>query len=295
MSRSGGRGWGRPAVRNRRYDRLSQLDPREFERVVAAYYRRIGYTVEHCGTGQSGRRFDGGIDLKMYRAGRYTVVQCKRENAFQVTHKVGHELLGIMLTEKADFAIVVNTGEFTSHALDSARKDARLQLIDGNALREMLPEYAVVDASVPGGVHGKKPFDWPLSGAPSRAEPATVRYGSAGAGQDPAGAKALVALGVLITLAVWQCSSRSDRATSPVPSAPVSHPRAASPHGPSARTVRPPDQPLPASPVRVIDAYEAQRRADEAMRVIQDTTPELGLLPDPHAVYPDPAPDSRTR
>lgn len=295
MSRPGGRGWGRPAVRNRRYDRLSQLDPREFERVVADYYRRIGYTVEHCGTGQGGRRFDGGIDLKMYRAGRYTVVQCKRENAFQVTHKVGHELLGIMLTEKADFAIVVNTGEFTAHALDSARKDARLQLIDGNALREMLPEYAVADAPASAGVHGKRPFDWPRLGAPSRAEPATVRSGSAGAGQDPAGAKALVAFGVLIMLAVWQCSPRSERVTSPAPVSPASDPRAANPHRPSPPTVRPADQTLPASPVRAIDAQDAQRRADEAMRVIQDTTPELDLLPDPHAVYRDQDPQPRTR
>ncbi|MBD7988811.1 restriction endonuclease [Luteimonas sp. Sa2BVA3] len=132
MSRAGGRGFGRPDVRNRRYDRLALLDPQEFERVVAGYYRRLGYQVEHCGAGRGGRRFDGGIDLKMYRDGSYTVVQCKRENALQVTHKVGHELLGIMLTEKADRAIVVNAGEFTPYAWESARRDTRLELIDGD-------------------------------------------------------------------------------------------------------------------------------------------------------------------
>ena len=43
MSGAGGRGSrGRP-VRSRRYDRLALLDPGEFERVVADYYRRRGY------------------------------------------------------------------------------------------------------------------------------------------------------------------------------------------------------------------------------------------------------------
>src|SRR5690554_842149 len=51
-----------PRVRNRRDDALANLDPYEFERVVAEYYRREGYKVEHCG---GSGRFDGGIDLKM--------------------------------------------------------------------------------------------------------------------------------------------------------------------------------------------------------------------------------------
>ena len=85
-----------------------------------------------------GRRFDGGIDLKMVRDGEYTIVQCKRENALQVTHNVGHELLGILMTERADRAIVVNAGEFTPRAWATAAKNAQLELIDGNRLREML-------------------------------------------------------------------------------------------------------------------------------------------------------------
>ena len=58
-----GRRWRRrlPRVRNRRDDALAHLDPYEFERVVAEYYRREGYKVEHCG---GSGRFDGAIDLK---------------------------------------------------------------------------------------------------------------------------------------------------------------------------------------------------------------------------------------
>jgi hypothetical protein len=111
------------------------LDPYAFEQLMADYYSRQGYRVDHCG----GRgRFDGGIDLKMYRDGEYTIVQCKRENALQVTHNVIHELLGVLLTERADRAFVVNTGEFTRHARESAAKDHRIQLVDGNQLRAML-------------------------------------------------------------------------------------------------------------------------------------------------------------
>ncbi|WP_132999251.1 restriction endonuclease [Luteimonas arsenica] len=297
MSSSGGRGWGRPAVRNRRYDRLSALDPLEFERVVADYYRRIGFMVEHRGTGGVGGRFDGGIDLKMYRDGRCIVVQCKRENARQVTHNVGHELLGIMLTENADQAIVVNTGEFTPYAWESARKDPRLQLIDGDKLREMLPEYAVVDVPASGSPHGRAPLDWPLSGPLSRPAPGSVRYGAARNERDSNGVKALVALAFLVTVVVWQCSSRSDpeRVASPEPAAPMVEPRAVHPQNRSRPEVPQPDSTPVANPSPGIDAREAQRRADEAMRVIQDTTPELGLLPDPHAVYRDHDPAPRAR
>lgn len=284
MSRPGGGGWGHRAVRNRRHDRLSQLDPYEFERVVADYYRRIGYTVEHCGTGRSRSRFDGGIDLKMYREGRYTVVQCKRENARQVTHNVGHELLGVMLTEKADQAIVVNTGEFTPYAWQSARKDPRLQLIDGDELRDMLPEYAVIDASPASSIHGKRPLDRPLSGAPSRATPANVRYRSTGKEQDSSGVKALVAFGVLIPLVVWQCSWRSgpERTASSV-RAPL--PRVAEPKRRARPEVHQPASSQVATPAPRIDSGEAQRRAEESMRIIRETTAELLLPPDPHAVY----------
>ena len=54
-------------VRNRRFDSLSRVDWREFERLLADYYRRQGFGVEHCGTGASASRFDGGIDLKLFR------------------------------------------------------------------------------------------------------------------------------------------------------------------------------------------------------------------------------------
>lgn len=287
MSRPRGRGWGRPPVHNRRNDRLANLDPREFERVVAGYYQRQGYAVEHCGTGAGRSRFDGGIDLKMYRDGKYTIVQCKRENARQVTHNVGHELLGLLLTERADHAIVVNAGEFTPHARACAAKDSRLQLIDGDRLREMLPEYAVPQTSAGREAPGRAPLDWPLSGhspAPARG---SVRGSGVRNGRSQDGTKALVALAFLIALVLWQCTFRSapKQQVERFPAQPLQQDG-------MVRAPRPPSQvsrqstsvPIPERS-RPKEARDAERRADAAIKILEDTTPELLLPPDPHAVY----------
>jgi len=119
---------------------LAQLSPADFEAKVADHYRRQGYHVERVGHG--GAHYDGGIDLKLRRGDEYIVVQCKRENAYQVTHNVGHELIGVMCTQGATGAILVNSGEFTEAARRSAQREPRLQLVDGDEVRRWLPELA---------------------------------------------------------------------------------------------------------------------------------------------------------
>lgn len=294
MEASRGGRWGGRAVQNRRYDRLANLDPMEFERVVADYYRRQGYAVEHCGTGGRRRRFDGGIDLKMYRDGKYTIVQCKRENARQVTHNVGHELLGVLLTEKADHAIVVNTGEFTPHAMATARKEPRLQLIDGDQLRKMLPEYSIPAAGESSALSARSGLDWPLSGRPARHAPATVRSGSTKR-ESQDGTKALISLVVLASIVLWQCSTRSiPNRASQTRSVPETG------HAPGS-TTRPPPAVVEVTSTQIVqeaaslrnrepvrrELVEAQRRAEEAIRILEATTPEMDLSPDPHSVYRD--------
>lgn len=124
-------------VKHRFSDALTRLSWQDFERLVAAYYAGQGYRVEHVGTGESGTQFDGGIDLKLYRADQYLIVQCKHWNAAQVTHNAVHELLGVMLTERATGAVVVTSGEFTSAAREAADKATHIQLVDGAAFRQM--------------------------------------------------------------------------------------------------------------------------------------------------------------
>jgi len=135
--------------RNRKHwdDALAQVDPTRFEALLAAYYRGAGYRVEHVGADATGRRYDGGIDLRLYRDASCRLVQCKRWNAFQVPHNAVHELLGIVLTEGADDAILVTSGDFTAAAIEAARKSGRIELIDGLAVREMLgPDAAAAQA-----------------------------------------------------------------------------------------------------------------------------------------------------
>lgn len=317
MGRTGGRGFGRPRVRNYRDDRLARLDPREFERVVADYYRRQGYKVEHCGTGSGRSRFDGGIDLKMYRDGEYTIVQCKRENALQVTHNVGHELLGVLMTERADRAFVVNAGEFTRAAWNAAARNPQLELVDGDRLREMLPEYAVAvpqpttsATSTNDEATSQRVHDWSLSAPVAKPAPFSVRslddddrrrYRSRTGRKrksDADGAKALMALAVLIALAMWQCSGPSNTQrpgakTAPTRAAPaqlgtppvasVSEPRSTPVRNEPRVEVRPPRPPdltwRPPPGMSAEEAREAQRRADEAMKVIEAHTPELAMPP----------------
>lgn len=137
-------------VRRRYRDALSRLRWDQLESLLAAHYRDRGYTVDHCGTGAGGRRFDGGVDLRLRRGGEVVLVQCKHWNARQVPHNAVHELLGVMVNEGASGAVLVTSGEFTGAARHAATRHGHVQLVDGTTLRTMLgplpePASAVFD------------------------------------------------------------------------------------------------------------------------------------------------------
>ena len=125
-------------VRDRRNDTLAGEDWARVEHLLADYYRREGYAVEHCGTGGRAARFDGGVDLRLRRDGEIILVQCKHWNAYQVPHNDVHQLLGIMVNERATGAILVTSGEFTRAAIEAATRHGHVQLVDGDDLRRML-------------------------------------------------------------------------------------------------------------------------------------------------------------
>lgn len=218
MGHTGGRRrYGLKPVRNRCDDALARMDPLAFERLMGDYYRRQGYSVEDVGTGGRARLYDGGIDLKLYKEGEYTVVQCKRENAYQVTHNVVHELLGVMLTEGASRAVVVTTGEFTDAAWKKAANEGRLQLIDGTRLREVLGPLLPVEVVPP----PKAPSLGASQGdlAAPRRERATPEWLPVGVSpakrrQERGDASGfVVAVDVVLAMLLWQCS-RTDTALS---------------------------------------------------------------------------------
>lgn len=126
-------------VKQRRTDALSRVGWEEFEVLVADHYRALGFDAEHVGTAGTGRRFDGGIDLKLRRGDEFLIVQCKHWNARQVPHNPVHQLLGLLTTTRgATGAILITSGEFTPHALRSAAQNPAIQLIDGDAIRRLL-------------------------------------------------------------------------------------------------------------------------------------------------------------
>lgn len=129
-------------VRNRRDDALSRISWQDFERLLATYYRGQGYQVEHVGTAATSARYDGGIDLKLRRNDEYVLVQCKHWNAWQVAHNDVHQLLGIMVNQSATGAILITSGEFTRAAREAAQKQGHVQLVDGDALRQMVGPLA---------------------------------------------------------------------------------------------------------------------------------------------------------
>jgi len=136
-----------PLKRNRTRwdDALSRIDPTCFEALLADHYRAEGWSVEHVGADATGRAYDGGIDLKLRRGDEYVVVQCKRWNAMQVPHTDVHQLIGVMVTQRATGAVFVTCGEYTHAAVTAANRQPNLQLVDGAMVREWI-DIAALEA-----------------------------------------------------------------------------------------------------------------------------------------------------
>jgi hypothetical protein len=247
-------------VRTRHDDALSRIGWADFERVLAAHYRDVGWWVEHVGTGGTGAAFDGGVDLRLRRDAQVVLVQCKHWNAKQVTHNAVHELLDILVTEGATGAILITSGEFTDAAIAAAGRTDKLRLIDGRGVRDMLGDDAFAS-----------PVPEPQA-APRRTPPRP-------------GLRLLLPLVALLcaigfVLVVREMLARTaatageppaagTRAVTVVvaPSPPVIAP------APSPPSV---DVPPPApSPPTATEVRASQRKADAAMRTIEDTTPEM--------------------
>lgn len=266
------------SVRNQRDDALSRVGWERLEALLAGHYRRQGYQVEHVGTGGSGRRFDGGIDLKLRKDDAYILVQSKHWNAYQVTHNAVHELLGVMVNEGATGAILVTSGEFTHAAIEAANRQGHVQLVDGDALRVMLGPIAEPAPSPA----------TPRDGAAAQVMRSGTRGASVGRARVATEQCAwlLVALigcvGFAILILLLLHRTAGSAGPSPqVVAAPLPAPRGESPHLMAQEDVpvlveETPYPPMPqAGPLTQAEIRESQRKADEAIRVIEKTTPEM--------------------
>jgi len=116
---------------------ISEMSWREFERLVGEGFRQRGYVV----TGFGGSGPDGGIDLALMKDGKRYLVQCKHWRRDQVGVTVVRELNGVMAAASAHGGYVVTGGQFTREAQEFAGK-ARIELVDGDALQQLIDSVA---------------------------------------------------------------------------------------------------------------------------------------------------------
>lgn len=84
-----------------------------------------------------GRGADGGVDIRLYKGGKCTLVQCKHWKTYKVGVNIVRELLGVVTHERAHAGIVVCSGVYTEEAVRLAGS-AGIRLIDGSALTQMI-------------------------------------------------------------------------------------------------------------------------------------------------------------
>lgn len=116
-------------------DSLRSMSWRQFEMLVGEAFRRQGYRIEETGLGGA----DGGIDLRLSKNSKVTLVQCKQWRTQRVDVKVVREMYGLLAHHGADAIKIVAVGEFTPDAQRFAQ-DKRIELVHGNALLSMIRE-----------------------------------------------------------------------------------------------------------------------------------------------------------
>jgi len=147
------------------------LSWRDFERQLASVYRQNGYQVEETGGGGP----DGGVDLKLFKDGRTTVVQCKHWKTWKVNVKPVRELFGVMTAEGADAAIFIASGDYTPDARRFA--DGKpIELIDRAGFlalvrqfqRDLQKHYGYEPAAATAAEHNSQSAirNWPRQHAP---------------------------------------------------------------------------------------------------------------------------------
>ncbi len=108
---------------------------REFERLVAEYFRRRGYSVEETGS-DSG---DGGVDVLLHGDEGRILVQCKHWKERSVGVKVVRELRGAMSDFGALRGIVACFGHYTDEAAQFAERNG-IEFIAGENLVALIQE-----------------------------------------------------------------------------------------------------------------------------------------------------------
>lgn len=117
---------------------LQQIEPYDFEKLLAQLFRRMGYAVE-----ETQYSHDRGIDLIVrilnFGLSHSWIVQAKRYNE-PVGVKAVREYSSLRYRDRVDGVIIVTTSDFTKEGQEEAAEH-NVKLIDGNLLVEMLNHY----------------------------------------------------------------------------------------------------------------------------------------------------------
>jgi hypothetical protein len=123
---------------------IAAMSGTEFEALVAALLRKMGFTVNLTKASH-----DGGIDIvaechaPMMR-GAY-IIQCKRYDG-SVGEPFVRDLYGVMTAERANKGILITNSTFTASAVEFA-SGKPLELIDGGILIQLLARHGIVTAA----------------------------------------------------------------------------------------------------------------------------------------------------
>jgi restriction endonuclease Mrr len=123
-------------------EQLYQIDPTQFERLVAEVFSHLGYSeVRHLGQSN-----DGGVDIlaKQYRKDgiHYAVIQCKRYRK-KVGAPVARDLAGVLSQQSGSYTgYLVTSSDFTSQCRTFvAKSGGNIKLINGLALSRYILQY----------------------------------------------------------------------------------------------------------------------------------------------------------
>jgi restriction system protein len=115
---------------------LRQVPWKDFERLVAAYYRANGYVaLENADDGP-----DGGVDLVLRKDGKRVFVQCKKYTRELVGVETVRAFFGVVVAGGADRGIFVTTSGFTPAAMEFGLAQHSIELVPGERLAQMVAE-----------------------------------------------------------------------------------------------------------------------------------------------------------
>ncbi len=115
------------------HDSLRAMSWQQFEMLVGEAFRRQGYRIEETGLGGA----DGGIDLRLTKDGKTTLVQCKQWRSQRVDVKIVREMYGLLAHHHASAVKIVAVGTFTPDAQRFAQGKP-IELIHGSALLALI-------------------------------------------------------------------------------------------------------------------------------------------------------------